>query len=183
MNMIRIAGLMNFDISDCDDGMSVSIWLQGCPHRCKGCHNPETWDPSCGKMLNYTEFKNMLHDAISILNDKCYKVNISILGGEPLYSENIIHTREIIKMIKSFDIPINKIYLWTGYYYKTELKQMTKNNKDLKFILKNIDVLVDGRFELDKRDTTLRLRGSSNQNIYRRKRCFFNKFSKFVLDI
>ena len=85
-------------------------------------------------------------------------------------------------MIKNFDIKINKIYLWTGYYYKTELKKFAKQNKDLRYILKNIDVLIDGRFELDKRDTSLKLRGSTNQNIYQRKYYFFNKFSKLVLN-
>ena len=180
--MIRVANIMNFDISDSDDGMTISIWLQGCPHRCKGCHNPETWDNNGGYKLSDENFKSILYDSMKKLNDKTQKVNISILGGEPLYSENIIYTRQIIKMIKNFDIKINKIYLWTGYYYKTELKKFAKRNKDLKYILKNIDILIDGRFELDKRDTSLKLRGSTNQNIYQRKYYFFNKFSKLVLD-
>ena len=180
--MIKLSGLMNFDISDSDDGMAISIWLQGCPHRCKGCHNPETWDFNGGYNLQDEIFKSQIYDAMKTLYNKCNRVNISILGGEPLCSENIIYTRKIIEIVKNLGIPINKIYLWTGYYYKTELKKISKSNKDLKYILKNIDILIDGRFELDKRDTSLKLRGSSNQNIYKRKYYFFNMISKLILD-
>ena len=79
--MIRVANIMNFDISDSDDGMTISIWLQGCPHRCKGCHNPETWNDDGGYKLSDENFKSILYDSMKKLNDKTQKVSISILGG------------------------------------------------------------------------------------------------------
>ena len=78
--MIRVANIMNFDISDSDDGMTISIWLQGCPHRCKGCHNPETCNDDGGYKLSDENFKSILYESMKKLNDKTQKVNISILG-------------------------------------------------------------------------------------------------------
>ena len=91
--------------------------------------------------------------------------NLSILGGEPLAPYNRTNTALIINKVKKV-YPNIKIYLWTGYTME-ELK--TKEiDDDIKYILSNVDVLIDGRFEIDKRDITLKLRGSSNQRIFRK---------------
>ena len=80
------------------------------------------------------------------------------MGGEPLAPENFTDTYYIIRQIKE-KFPTIKIFIWTGYILE-ELKEMYND-----LIFEYIDVLIDGRFELDKRDITLKLRGSSNQRI------------------
>ena len=177
---MRLCSLNSNDVADSDNGSCVSIWFQGCPHHCKGCHNPETWGFTGGHEVNNDRVKN----EVSILLDNLYlrtgKYNLSILGGEPLCEQNIPDVYDLILYLRSVYKNKLKIYCWSGYYYKTELKKMVKNNNKLKYILNNVDVLVDGRFILEKRDTTLKLRGSSNQNIWIKKR--FLNFTYFTKD-
>lgn len=175
---MRLAGLMTYDISDCDIGLCVSIWFQGCPHHCKGCHNPETWSFSGGKEIDESKYYIKLRDLLTDIYNKTGSVSISLLGGEPLCPENIEYVFQTIQFIRNSLFKNIKIYTWSGYYYK-ELKKRSKTDKLLKYILNNIDILIDGRFVLEKRDTTLKLRGSSNQNIYEKHYCFFNKISYF----
>lgn len=177
---MRLSGLMTYDIADHDNGLCISIWFQGCPHRCKGCHNPETWSFSGGKEIDETKFYNKLRDLLTDIYQKTGSVSLSLLGGEPLCPENEEYVFQILDFIDKSIFKDIKIYCWSGYYYKTELKTRIKKDKILKRILNRIDVLIDGRFILEKRDTTLKLRGSRNQNIYRKKTYFFNKFKKFV---
>ena len=104
------------------------------------------------------------------IDDLAYKLNkngvarrLSILGGEPLEDANLIAVSQLIEICK-FENPDLLIYLWSGYTYE-ELQELCKDNHILKNILNKIDYLIDGRYEQDKRDTTLPLRGSSNQRI------------------
>lgn len=141
------------DISNSDCGVNLSLWTQGCPHRCKGCFNPETWDFNDGK-----EFKKEdLDYIIENIDKNNIKRNLSILGGEPLCPENIEGVIDVCKRFKDI-YPNKKIYLWTGYVLD-ELNDVQKQ------VLNYIDVLVDGKFEEPLRDVSLELRGSSNQNI------------------
>lgn len=154
--MSNYAKIMKNDIVD-GEGVCVSLWMQGCPFHCEGCHNKSTWNPDEG--IPYTkETDDIILNAISENN---IKRNFSVLGGEPLaeYNKNIVN--DIVNKVRK-KYPDIKIYLWTGYYLD-ELK--TKNDKIINEILSNIDYLIDGRFELDKRDITLYLRGSSNQSV------------------
>lgn len=183
---MRIAGLKNYDIADCDDGACVSVWFQGCPHHCTGCHNPQTWNFSGGKEILFEDLYSKILKLLTELKSKTDKANLSLLGGEPLCPENVGYVYTILKRLEKseyqngVDLSGLKVYCWTGYNYETELKPMAKKNKYLKWILKRVDVLIDGRFVLAKRDTTLLLRGSKNQNIWRKKKFFFNKLSKLV---
>lgn len=83
------------------------------------------------------------------------------MGGEPLCEENLFLTALIIKEVKE-KLPHIKIYVWTGYIYEDLLKS---NHHNLKYILNNIDVLIDGPYIQTLRDVTLQMRGSSNQRI------------------
>ena len=156
---MRYAGLIKDDIVDCDDGICVSLWMQGCPHHCKGCHNPETWDFNGGIEIDR---EKLVENVISSLTQNGIKRNFSILGGEPLTPENIVDTANIISKVRE-SFPDIKIYLWTGYV----IEELNKKNIFIKQILKNIDVLIDGPFILEKKDLTLKLRGSTNQRIFK----------------
>lgn len=138
-------------------GVNVSFWVQGCPHHCKNCFNPETWNYNQGKEFTI-ETLEQIKQAISANG---IQRNLSILGGEPLCAENLFLTELVIREIKK-DFPHIKIYLWTGYVYEDLLKN---NNKSLKYILSTIDVLVDGPYVESQRDITLPMRGSRNQRI------------------
>jgi len=169
---VRYAGITYNSIADCDNGISVSLYLQGCPHHCKGCHNQETWNENGGTEI---ERSALIEKIETSLHKNGIKRNFSVLGGEPLAPYNVKDTLEIIKQIKKFD-NTTKIYLWSGYYLK-EIRKM----KTAKEVLKYVDVLIDGRFELEKRDVTLKLRGSKNQSIYRKKKfLFFNILRKSI---
>lgn len=155
--MAQIAKIMKNDVVN-GQGICVSLWVQGCPFKCKGCHNPETWDFKGG--YETTELKGEIVKAISANG---IERNFSILGGEPLCPENIPLVKEIIAFIK-IAYPNIKIFIWTGYTLKELQKQ---KNEDLKYILNNINYLIDGRFEYNEQDYSFWLRGSRNQNIYK----------------
>ena len=132
--------------------------LQGCPHHCKGCFNPETWDFSGGKEFT-PETLNEIYKAL------CPKhiTRLSIQGGEPLCQENLFLTTLVCDMVRT-KLPDIKIYIWTGYL-KEELEESC--DPKMKRILDGTycDVLIDGPFIEDLKDTTLFMRGSSNQRI------------------
>ena len=141
------------------DGLCVSFYVQGCPHRCPGCHNPETWDFEGGQ-----EFPaSLLEDLIRGLHAQGINRPLWILGGEPLCPENVFLTTLIVRTVRDKS-PDTKIYVWTGYT-KEELEKHS-NSPHLSYVLDNINVLVDGPYEQDKRDITLKMRGSSNQRVF-----------------
>ena len=150
---MRYAGLNKNDMIN-GKGVCVSVWFQGCPHKCSGCHNPETWDPQGGTEINRDVLIEKIKKAITangIIR------NVSILGGEPLAPYNIDDLLYILKEIKEFS-PTSLIYLWTGYIVENfDEKQ--------KQVWDYVDLIVDGPYIEALRDITLPLRGSSNQTI------------------
>lgn len=165
---MKYAGIKYNDIVDVKDGIAVSFWAQGCDRHCPGCHNPQTWDFNGGYEKDVDILIEELYGAIK--SNGIHR-SLSILGGEPLAEQNRGDICYILSCLK-IRIPNLKVYLWTGYT-KKELDHM--NDDYIKVILGFVDVLIDGPFEQDKRDITLPLRGSSNQDIYER-----DKFGDFV---
>ena len=153
---MQYAGLIKNDFSAAP-GVSVSFYTQGCPHRCQGCHNPETWDFKGGKEFT----ANILDEIIEALQANGIKRSLCILGGEPLCPENQFLTCMIVRHVKE-KLPETEIYVWTGYTYE-QLKQST--DPHLKNILQIIDYIIDGPYIEALRDITLEMRGSSNQRI------------------
>lgn len=151
---MRIAGLTKNDITN-GEGICVSLWVQGCPHRCKGCHNPESWDFNGGEYRNNDILLEEIYDAISANG---IQRNFSILGGEPLAPQNINDTYYILWEVKQ-RYPSIKTFVWTGYTLE-QLKEMYKDT-----LLENVDVLIDGPFIKAERDVTSKFRGSKNQRI------------------
>ena len=154
--MQRYAKLMKNDIVD-GEGICVSLWTQGCPHRCAGCHNPETWDFNGGEEIP-NDIKNEIITAISANG---IMRNFSVLGGEPLCKENRAFVRQIVQSVRVC-YPAIKIFLWTGYLYEDLLE---KNDLDIDLILECVDTLIDGPYMQEERDITLPLCGSRNQRV------------------
>ena len=154
--MIRIAGINENDFVN-GKGVSVSLFLQGCPFHCKGCHNPETWNPDGGEIWDWNELINHI---LELITANGIQRNLSILGGEPLDTyDKRDFIRLLIKVVKS-RFPDIVICIWTGYTYD-QLIEIVDAGK----ILANIDYLIEGPFILEQRDITLKWRGSRNQNI------------------
>lgn len=154
--MSRYAKIMTNDIVDGTD-VCVSLWMQGCPIKCQGCHNSSIWDFNGGYEIP-TDIRGHIIKAIcanGIIR------NFSVLGGEPLCQENVQDVDDIISGIR-IAYPEIKIFLWTGYTLE-QLKE--QKNKHIDNILSNIDVLIDGPYIESLRDITLELRGSANQRI------------------
>lgn len=153
---MRYAGLMENDFSD-GEGVCVSLWTQGCPHLCPGCHNPQTWDFQGG----YEVPEDIRGKIVKAISANGITRNFSILGGEPLCEQNLDFVLNIVQAVR-IAYPNIKIYIWSGYTFK---ELIAKKDNRINEILKQCNYLIDGKYEQDKRDITLPLRGSTNQNI------------------
>lgn len=154
---MKYASLLKNDMVN-GEGVCVSLFVQGCPHKCPGCFNPESWDFNGGEEVP-ADLKGQIIKAISANG---LMRNFSILGGEPLCDENLQFVHDIISVVRSA-YPQIHIFLWSGY--TLEELQERKDNKTLREILQKIDTLIDGRFIEEERDITLKMRGSKNQRI------------------
>ena len=151
--MLRYAKIRKMDIDNAP-GICVSLFTQGCSHHCKGCFNPETWDPNGGMLFN----RRVEFQFLELCKGDHIK-NICILGGEPMdQPEDLL---PILRKVKEV-APDYGIWLWTGYTHE----ELIENGNDfVKGILDIIDVLVDGPFVEDLADKKLRFCGSSNQRV------------------
>lgn len=149
---MRYSKIKDNDIAN-GKGIMMSLWTQGCPHRCKGCFNPETWDYNGGMEFTEKEEQYILEN----INAFNISRNLSILGGEPLCPQNVDGVLALCKKFKQI-YPEKMIYIWTGYV----LEDFNDTQKE---VLNYIDILVDGQFMADLKNLSLKLRGSSNQRI------------------
>lgn len=132
------------------EGVRVSLFVSGCPHRCKGCFNSELWDYDAGQRYGNRQLVEVLRQC-----GNSYISGLSLLGGEPLAPENVYDLIFLCYYFKQ-RYPNKTIWCYTGYEWK--------DVKDFP-IMRYIDVLVDGRFVQELADPRLRFRGSSNQRI------------------
>lgn len=163
---MRYADIHKMNISD-GPGIGVSLYVQGCALHCPGCFNEGTWDFDGGK-----EYTNDTMDTILDLLKPEWMTRLSILGGEPLCPANY---KELIKLTylaheENKDKPNFKVWMWTGRTYENLMAEINsepdrKHPHPLELVLKGVDYLVDGPFIQDKKDLTLKWRGSSNQRI------------------
>ena len=142
-------------------GWGVSLYVQGCPIRCKGCFNPETWNFDYGQT-----FDEIAENEIIEACKKPYISGLTILGGEPFEVENQPAIADFIRKFKSV-LPEKNIWVFTGYIYEKNLRmgqsQYLVGITD--YILENTDILVDGPFILEERDLNLKFCGSRNQRL------------------
>lgn len=148
--IIRVCGIEPESIVD-GPGFRYVLFVQGCPHRCEGCHNPESHDFNAGFDMTVGEvYKEFLENRF--LN------GITLSGGEPFCQPEAL--LELVKLIRSDSS--KGVMSYTGFTYE-ELLAM--NNPAVNELLDNLDILVDGKFELAQRNLTLRYRGSENQRV------------------
>lgn len=159
--LVHIGGVNGNDMVN-GEGVSVSLFTQGCPHHCHGCFNPESWDFNGGIEVNSLDLCNTICELL-IANG--LQRNLSILGGEPLAPQNIALTRTVIDYVLENIEYKPRIYVWTGYTMKEIQERIRNGETGLKDIIIKTYCLIEGRYEDDKRDVTLKLRGSSNQNL------------------
>jgi anaerobic ribonucleoside-triphosphate reductase activating protein len=137
-------------------GCRVTLWCCGCTHYCPLCHNQELWDKTCGRKFT-DELKQKLFDILELP----YIKGLTLSGGDPLAEFNRKEVIELCREIKE-KFPQKDIWLYTGYSYLLHIMPEPELNE----VLRYIDYLVDGEFEFQQRDISLKFRGSSNQLIW-----------------
>lgn len=156
---MNYANIKNYDVAN-GEGIRVSLFVSGCTHHCPECFNAEAWDFNYGQP--YTE--EIEEKIIQMLKNP--RINgLSLLGGEPFEPCN---QRELVKLLRRFkaECPEKDVWCYSGYLYDKELTVPSRARCEVTDeMLSMIDVLVDGRFEKDKKNLNLRFRGSSNQRV------------------
>ena len=147
---MRYNKIRKMDISN-GPGVRVSIFMQGCSFNCKNCFNKETHDFNGGKEFNDSTIERVLE-----LCDNENIEGLSILGGEPMNPTNIEGTTKLAKAFKE-KYPNKTVWSWSGYSFDNYLKD--------KEVVKYLDVLVDGQYNDDLRNPTLKWKGSENQRV------------------
>ena len=157
-------------------GVRVSVFVSGCTHHCKNCFNSEAWDFNYGNEFTENEINRVIKEL-----DHSYVSGLSVLGGEPLEHVNQQGLLPLLKRVKE-KFPDKNIWCYSGYTFETDIMGKMYNNwKETPEILSYIDVLVDGKFEEDKKDIKLRFRGSSNQRIIDVKKSLKENFYHGIL--
>ena len=154
---------MNYaEIKTCDvangPGVRVSLFVSGCTHHCEGCFNKEAWDFDFGKPFT----DEVIDDIIEYMKPDYIK-GITLLGGEPLEQTN---QQGLLPLLRKIDqiYPEKDIWCFTGYdFEKDVIGRMMEEWDETKEFMSYIDVLVDGKFMIDKKDLNLVFKGSSNQ--------------------
>lgn len=157
---MRFSEIVPFDVCN-GEGTGCSLFVQGCDFQCPGCFNSQSWNFNNGIEWN-ENFKNIFLNCVN----KSYINRITILGGEPLHNNNIKEIYELCKELKNI-FPDKTLWIYTGYTFETVINKSSAAEEDIyrRNLLFLADVVVDGRFEQDKKDLTLAFRGSSNQRI------------------
>lgn len=146
---MKIAGIIDSSVVN-GEGMRTVIFTTGCNHNCKGCHNKELQDPHCGKEMCYRELTDIVKTNLPLID------GVTISGGDPFHKSTEL--REFLRDLRG-EIPGINVWVYTGYTYE-ELIEMKQQ-----LTLELIDVLIDGKFDIDKLTTDIKYIGSTNQRI------------------
>ncbi len=149
---IRLAAYLQPDSIVDGEGIRTVIWTQGCPHHCLGCHNPQTHDMEGGALLTLEEVYTMIDELEE-------QDGITFSGGDPF-----VQPEACAKIAKYARTKGYNIWCYTGYTFE-QLLDLSKDNKAILEFLKEIDVLIDGKFELSKKSYNVVFAGSTNQRI------------------
>ena len=140
-------------------GVRVSLFVSGCRHHCEDCFNKMTWAFDYGK-----EYTQATEDMIIGYLSPDYIKGLTLIGGEPFEKENQAELVKLLKRIRN-ELPQKDVWCYSGFTYEQITGQSRASGDMANELLSLIDVLVDGRFEKDKKNITLRFRGSENQRI------------------
>lgn len=147
---MRLAGIIPESVVD-GPGVRFVIFAQGCPHGCRECHNPETWDPEGGQEITARELLKKLKKKLKQIR------GITFSGGEPfLQAPEMAY---IAREAKNWGLDV---VTYTGYLYEELLTLDLPGSKEL---LEHTDILIDGPYMAELKDISLAFRGSSNQRI------------------
>ena len=146
--MLNLSGIVEDSIVD-GPGIRMTIFSQGCPHHCEGCHNPETWEFGCGTDVDEERIVEIVRT-----NPLCRGVTFS--GGEPF-----AQAAGFAKLAKLLKAKGYEVASYSGYTFE----QLLRGNADQRELLASIDVLIDGPFLLAEKSLEVPFRGSRNQRI------------------
>ena len=146
--MLELAGIVSDSIVD-GPGIRTAIFAQGCPHHCKGCHNPETWEFGCGTLIPVEAVVEIVQS-----NPLCRGVTFS--GGEPFAQAAEFAQLAALLKEKGYEVAS-----YSGYTFE----QLLEGTEDQKLLLGTIDILIDGPFIQSQKSLELVFRGSRNQRI------------------
>lgn len=170
---IRLAGALQQDSIVDGEGLRTVIWTQGCSHNCLGCHNPGTHDFNGGVEIDIEDLK----EELSKLK---HQDGVTLSGGDPFFQ--VPACLEIAKYCHSLGL---NVWCYTGYTFE-QLMLISKSNPKVLDFLKEIDVLIDGKFILAEKSLNVKYRGSKNQRILDVKEslklgkaCSITKFDRF----
>lgn len=152
--MARLHDLKLIDVENALWGVSTSLWFNGCPHRCVGCWNSETWEKDSSLERSN---EDIIEETLLGLDYLDLPKDLSLLGGDPLAPENLDDLLEILKGVKEAR-PKTKVLCWSGYRYEA------LRSKKQKAVMEYIDVIIDGRF-IEALKIEGKMYGSSNQRI------------------
>nr|MBP3598195.1 anaerobic ribonucleoside-triphosphate reductase activating protein [Eubacterium sp.] len=156
---MNYADIKQYDVAN-GLGVRVSIFVSGCTHHCKGCFNAETWDFNFGKPFTQKEIDKIIE---YLAPD--YVAGLSVLGGEPFELSNQEGLLPLLRKVKE-TYPQKNIWCFSGYLFDEQiLGEMCQESEITKEMIQYIDILVDGKFEIEKKNLMLRFRGSENQRI------------------
>ena len=147
---MRLAGIEDNSIVD-GPGIRMAIFISGCNHHCKNCHNPQTWDFNYGRLFD----EGVQLEVFDQIESNDLLDGITLTGGDPFYS-----SKELIPFVKEFKsrFPNKDIWAYTGFTWEDLIKDSSR--KELASLC---DVVVDGPFLIEKKDYSQSFRGSFNQ--------------------
>ena len=146
--MLDLSGIVSDSIVD-GPGIRTTIFSQGCPHHCKGCHNPETWTFGCGTQVPVEAIVDIVKS-----NPLCRGVTFS--GGEPF--SQAAGFAKLAKLLKEKGYEVAS---YSGFTFE----ELLEGTEDQRKLLQSIDILIDGRFILAEKSLEIAFRGSRNQRI------------------
>ena len=146
--MLDLSGIVGDSIVD-GPGIRTTIFCQGCPHHCPGCHNPETWDFGCGT-------KVPVEDLVEVVRSNPLCRGVTFSGGEPF-----AQAAGFAKLAKLLKEKGYEVASYSGFTFE----ELLKGSEDQKELLRSIVILIDGPFLLAERSLEVPFRGSRNQRI------------------
>lgn len=151
--MLHISGVNYESIADAD-GVACTMFFSGCKHYCNGCHSKDTWDFNYGIPVSEELIENINKE----IDKRPFLSALVLSGGDPMYS-----AKDILKILPKIHVPNNTIWCYSGF-----LLEEIQADYQMKKLLDKCNVLIDGKFEIDKRIINAGFFGSSNQRIWRK---------------